>query len=80
MRPSAIPGTRQRPVRRPQRAAIQSLTSPPIRHPTVIAMKGVVPTAELAEVPPAWKVRDIVPLQVPFLGAERCAVVLQRTH
>ena len=47
---------------------------------TVIAMKGVLPTGELADVPPAWTVRDIVPLEVPFLGAERCAVVLQRTH
>ena len=47
---------------------------------TVIAMKGVVPTAELADVPRGWEVRDVVPLEVPFLGAERCAVVLQRTH
>jgi 16S rRNA (guanine527-N7)-methyltransferase len=47
---------------------------------TVIAMKGVVPSAELAEVPLAWTVREIVPLEVPFLGAERCAVVLQRSR
>ena len=45
---------------------------------TVIAMKGVVPTAELAVLPPGWQIRDVVSLDVPFLGAERCAVVLQR--
>lgn len=46
---------------------------------TVIAMKGLVPTAELAGLSDGWRVRDIVALDVPFLGAERCAVVLQRT-
>ena len=45
---------------------------------TVIAMKGVVPTAELAAIPDGWQVRDVVALEVPFLGAERCAVILQR--
>ena len=45
---------------------------------TVIAMKGVVPTGELAAVPSGWAVREVVPLEVPFLGAERCAVLLQR--
>lgn len=45
---------------------------------TVIAMKGVVPTAELDVMPAGWQVQDIVTLDVPFLGAERCAVILQR--
>ena len=45
---------------------------------TVIAMKGVVPQAELAALPATWTLTKIVPLDVPFLGAERCAVVLQR--
>ena len=45
---------------------------------TVVAMKGTAPTAELSALPPGWQVRQIVPLDVPFLGAERCAVILQR--
>ncbi len=45
---------------------------------TIIAMKGIAPTVELAALPAGWQVREIVSLEVPFLGAERCAVVLQR--
>jgi len=29
-------------------------------------------------VPPNWQVREVVTLEVPFLGAERCAIILQR--
>ena len=44
----------------------------------VIAMKGAEPTDELASLPRTWRVNAIYPLDVPFLGARRCAVVLQR--
>lgn len=45
---------------------------------TVIAMKGKPPTGELASLPSTWVVRTIEILDVPFLGAERCAVLLNR--
>lgn len=40
------------------------------------AMKGVFPTAEMAELPPDVVVKAVIPLQVPDLGAERHLVVL----
>jgi len=46
---------------------------------TVLAMKGAVPDAEIAKLPPAWHVQALEPLDVPFLGARRCAVILQRS-
>ena len=46
---------------------------------TVVAMKGVVPTSELAAVPPGWDIVSTDLLTVPFLGADRCAVVLRRS-
>ena len=45
----------------------------------VIAMKGVRPDDELRCLPTGWRTEDVVPLDVPFLGAQRCAVVLRRT-
>lgn len=45
---------------------------------TVLAMKGVTPRAEMDALPAAWAIADVVPLDVPFLGAERCAVVIRR--
>jgi 16S rRNA (guanine527-N7)-methyltransferase len=36
-----------------------------------IAMKGVIPTEEIAALPPDWKVSTITPLAVPQLNAER---------
>ena len=47
---------------------------------TVIAMKGVEPNAELAELPVSWKLVELRPLDVPFIGAHRCAVVLRRAR
>ncbi len=43
----------------------------------MIAMKGVYPHEELAQLPPAFCLRAVVPLQVPGLHAERHAAVLQ---
>ncbi|MEO8937862.1 MAG: 16S rRNA (guanine(527)-N(7))-methyltransferase RsmG [Burkholderiaceae bacterium] len=45
---------------------------------TVIAMKGVEPTAEIAGIPASWVVQEIRKLEVPLLGAQRCAVILKR--
>ncbi len=45
---------------------------------TVIAMKGKTPTEEIASLPSDWNVERVDLLDVPFLGAERCAVVLRR--
>jgi 16S rRNA (guanine527-N7)-methyltransferase len=44
----------------------------------VLAMKGARPDAEIAAVRAPWRVEDVVPIDVPFLGARRCAVLLQR--
>ncbi|MDH4148992.1 MAG: 16S rRNA (guanine(527)-N(7))-methyltransferase RsmG [Betaproteobacteria bacterium] len=43
----------------------------------VIAMKGVYPHEELAQVPETFLLQDVVVLQVPGLGAERHAALLQ---
>jgi 16S rRNA (guanine527-N7)-methyltransferase len=44
----------------------------------LLAMKGVVPADEIAALPPGWEVREIRPLAVPGLGAERHLVVVAR--
>jgi 16S rRNA (guanine527-N7)-methyltransferase len=44
----------------------------------LLAMKGVVPADEIAALPAGWEVRDIRPLAVPGLGAERHLVVVGR--
>lgn len=44
----------------------------------VLAMKGARPTDEIAAVPAPWQVERVVPLEVPFLGAQRCAVLIKR--
>lgn len=43
----------------------------------VVAMKGVYPHEELAQVPKDFQLRNVVSLNVPGLGAERHAAVLQ---
>ena len=44
-----------------------------------IALKGVVPHAEIARLPAAWKVTHITPLQVPGLDAERHLIRIERS-
>jgi len=44
----------------------------------LLAMKGVVPADEIAALPSDWAVRDIRPLAVPGLAAERHLVVVGR--
>ena len=45
----------------------------------LLAMKGVRPDDEITALPPGWAVRDIHPLRVPGLDAERHLVVVGRT-
>jgi 16S rRNA (guanine527-N7)-methyltransferase len=42
----------------------------------VLAMKGRWPQAELAALPPSWRMIDSRELAIPRLGAERCVIVL----
>lgn len=43
----------------------------------VIAMKGVYPHDELAQLPQTFRLCSVVPLNIPGLGAERHAALLQ---
>ena len=45
----------------------------------LLAMKGVHPADEIAQLPPGWEVRASYPLTVPGLDAERHLVVAGRT-
>ncbi len=45
----------------------------------LLAMKGVVPADEIAALPAGWEVREVRPLAVPGLAAERHLVVVART-
>jgi 16S rRNA (guanine527-N7)-methyltransferase len=56
-------------------ASIASLCG---EHTVVIAMKGEPPLEELAALPDGWRVDEVRELDVPLLGARRCAVVLAR--
>jgi len=44
----------------------------------LLAMKGQRPDAELADLPPGWRLQAVHPLQVPGLAAERHLVVVER--
>ena len=44
----------------------------------LLAMKGKVPEAEIAALPPGWKALAVHPVAVPGLDAERCVVELAR--
>ena len=41
-------------------------------------MKGMLPADEIAALPAGWQVRDVRPLTVPGLAAERHLVVVGR--
>ena len=56
-------------------ASVSALVGPDTR---LVAMKGIAPTEEIAALPPEWRVSDVRPLNVAYLGAERCAVVMER--
>ncbi|MCW4455871.1 16S rRNA (guanine(527)-N(7))-methyltransferase RsmG [Flavobacterium sp. MXW15] len=45
---------------------------------TLLAMKGVYPHEEIAQLPPDWEVAQVLPLQVPGLTGERHLVVCRR--
>lgn len=57
-------------------AAIERLAGPGT---VVAAMKGVLPTEEIASLPSGWAVSETLRLQVPDLGASRHLVFLQRS-
>jgi 16S rRNA (guanine527-N7)-methyltransferase len=44
----------------------------------LVAMKGRLPTAEIAGLPPGWRTAAVEPVTVPGLNAERHIVVLER--
>ena len=46
----------------------------------LLAMKGARPDDEIAALPPGWALRDIHPLAVPGLGAERHLVTVGRAY
>jgi 16S rRNA (guanine527-N7)-methyltransferase len=46
-------------------------------HGTIAAMKGVYPYEEIAQLPREFKLREVVPLKVPGLRAERHLVLLE---
>ena len=45
----------------------------------LLAMKGVFPHEEVAQLPEGWRVRESVALQVPELDAQRHLLIIERT-
>jgi 16S rRNA (guanine527-N7)-methyltransferase len=43
----------------------------------MVAMKGIRPGDEIAKLPSSWKVKEIVPLKIPYLEASRHLVFMQ---
>lgn len=43
-----------------------------------VAMKGVMPEAEIAALPAGWMVAETLPLQVPGLDAQRHLIIIER--
>lgn len=48
-------------------------------HGRFLALKGLLPEAEIAQLPPGWCVAQLSELQVPGLNAQRHLVVIERT-
>jgi len=46
----------------------------------IVAMKAKVHPDEIHALPEGWKVRELVPLVVPGLDAQRCAVIIDSSH
>jgi len=44
----------------------------------LLAMKGIYPGAEIADLPPGWQLRRNMPLAVPELGAQRNLIVIEK--
>lgn len=44
----------------------------------LVAMKGVHPYEEIAQLPQGWRVLEVVPLEIPGLGAQRHLVMMGR--
>lgn len=55
--------------------SIEDIAAPTTR---VLAMKASLPTDEIAAVSTQWRVSGVHRLDVPFLGAERCVIELER--
>lgn len=62
-------------------AELVDLAGPRLRDTgRLVLMKGRYPEAELAECPSGWVVREVTPLAVPGLDAQRHVVIVQRSE
>ncbi|MBI5923297.1 MAG: 16S rRNA (guanine(527)-N(7))-methyltransferase RsmG [Betaproteobacteria bacterium] len=44
----------------------------------LLAMKGIHPKHEIADLPSGWQIRQVIPLQVPELEAQRHLIVIEK--